>query len=312
MNIKALQAFNAVVQEGTVSSAAKLLNLSQPAVSRLIAVLEAELRLTLFKRERQRLHLTDEGVAFDREARRILAGLQEIPRIADEIRAHRLKHLRVVTMPRAALSVMAPAMARFTKKHPSVKVSLDIRSHRDIESWINGREYDLGFGNVPIAHRAATSTPLARAALEVLMPTDHPFCKKEVITPEDLRCETLIQQFPGMLLRKQTDALFEAHEVKIEQEILTGSSQMAQHLVANGAGLTIIDRLSMLAMDDRRVTTRPLNPTRWVAFGVIRHRSDDPDPMVEALTSLLRDEIEIRAAEGSIIPVGPGGERLVD
>ncbi len=41
MNIKALQAFNAVVQEGTVSNAAKLLNLSQPAVSRLIAVLEA-------------------------------------------------------------------------------------------------------------------------------------------------------------------------------------------------------------------------------------------------------------------------------
>ena len=163
MNIKALQAFQAVITEGSVSGAARAMHLSQPAVSRLIAVLEAELRLTLFKREKKRLLLTEEGAAFNREAHRILAGLREIPAIADEIRSHRPKRLRMVTMPRTALSVVAPAVARFAKEYPQVKLSLDVRSHRDIESWINGREYDLSFGNVPISFRAARSTPLVRA-----------------------------------------------------------------------------------------------------------------------------------------------------
>ena len=303
MNIKELQAFNAVVQEGTVSGAARLMNLSQPAVSRLIMLLESELHIPLFKREKQRLYLTEEGAAFNREARRILASLQEIPRIAKEIRAHRLKRLRMVTMPRVALSVVAPAVARFTQAHPDVKLSLDIRSHRDIDSWINGREYDLGFGNIPISHWAAESIPMGRAALEVLMPRDHPFAQKDVVALADLATVPLVQQFPGMLLRRQTDALFDAHDITIEQEVLAGSSQIAQHLVANGAGVTIIDRLSVLAMDDRLITTRPLSPTRWVSFGVIRHRNDDPDPMLSALIEMLREQIRLCAFEGSIIAI---------
>jgi DNA-binding transcriptional LysR family regulator len=61
MNIKALRAFRAVVAEGSVIGASRTMNLSQPAVSRLLALLEAELRLTLFLRVRRRLVLTDEG-----------------------------------------------------------------------------------------------------------------------------------------------------------------------------------------------------------------------------------------------------------
>ncbi|MCB2100242.1 MAG: LysR family transcriptional regulator [Rhodobacterales bacterium] len=300
MNIRALQAFSAVVTEGSVSGAARAMHLSQPAVSRLIGILETELRLTLFRRERQRLHLTEEGATFHREARRILAGLAEVPRIADEIRARRLRRLRMVTMPRTALSVVAPAVAQFSRDHPDVEVSLDIRSHRDLETWINGREYDLGFGNVPISHWAAVGTPLGRTKLEVLMPHGHPLARRDTVALTDLAGETLVQQFPGMLLRRQIDALMAAEDVTPAREVLTGSSQLAQHLVANGAGLTIIDRLSVLALDPRLVVSRPLHPTRWVTFGVIRHRDDDPDPLVDALTALLRRRLAACAEPGSI------------
>ncbi|SBW12984.1 LysR family transcriptional regulator [uncultured Alphaproteobacteria bacterium] len=305
MNIRALQAFNAVVLEGSVSAAAHAMNLGQPAVSRLIASLEAELRLTLFKREKQRLRLTEEGAAFNREARRILAALADIPRIAEEIRAHRPKRLRMVTMPRVSLSVVAPAVARFSRLHPEVKMSLDVRSHRDLDGWINGREYDLSFGNVPVSHWAARSTPLVRAALEVLMPRDHPFARKEVVTLEDLASETLVQNFPGMLLRRQTDAMFDAQGIQVEHELLAGTSQITQHLVAHGAGLAIIDRLSVLATDPTRIATRPLHPMKWVTFGAIRHRDDDPDPVVDALVDMLRARIAECAVPGSIEVVEP-------
>ncbi|MGE4529460.1 MAG: LysR family transcriptional regulator [Rhodospirillaceae bacterium] len=306
MNIRALQAFNAVVLEGSVSGAARMMNLGQPAVSRLIAVLEAELRLTLFKREKQRLRLTEEGAAFNKEARRILAALAEIPRIAEEIRAHRPRRLRMVTMPRVSLSVVAPAVARFSRLHPDVKMSLDVRSHRDLDSWVNAREYDLSFGNVPVSHWATKSIPLARATLEVLMPRDHPFAAKEAVTLEDLATETLVQNFPGMLLRRQTDAMFDAEGIQIGREFLAGTSQITQHLVAHGAGVAIIDRLSVLAMDPGLITTRPLHPVKWVAFGAIRHRDDDPDPLVEALIDMLRERIAECVVPGAIEVPGQG------
>nr|WP_321455784.1 LysR family transcriptional regulator [uncultured Cohaesibacter sp.] len=303
MNIKALLAFQAVITEGSVSGAARTMNLSQPAVSRLISILEAELRLTLFKREKKRLRLTEEGAAFNREAHRILAGLREIPTIADEIRSHRPRRLRIVTMPRTALSIMAPSVARFSKENPDVKLSVDVRSHRDIESWINGREYDLSFGNVPISFRSARSTPLVRAVFEVLMPTDHAFTKKTHVTLEDLAGETLVQNFPGMLLRRQTDMMFDTQGIRIEKELLAGTSQITEHLVAHGAGLTIIDRLSTLAMDQTQVTTRPLLPERWVSFGVIRHCDDDPTPLINHLINIIRDRIDECAVPGSIVAI---------
>ncbi|WP_138473393.1 LysR family transcriptional regulator [Poseidonocella sp. HB161398] len=300
MNLRALQAFNAVLATGSVSGAARHMNLSQPAVSRQIALLEAELNLTLFKRERRRLALTEQGQAFARESRRILASLQEIPRIADEIRQGRLQRLRIVTMPRTAMSIVAPAVARFSRQAPGVEISLDMRGHRDMEAWINGREYDLGFGNVPISHRAAVGTPLARAALELVVPAAHALSGEARVPLEALTGETLVNQFPGMLLRNQVDALLETRQVKVAREVLTNSSQMQQHLVANGAGVAIIDRLSTLTMGPDQLVSVPLEPTQWVVFGTIQHRETEPDPILGSLIAALRAQVERHARAGSI------------
>ncbi|MEF2073056.1 LysR family transcriptional regulator [Consotaella aegiceratis] len=284
MNIKALRAFRAIVAEGSMSAAAQTLNLSQPAISRLISLLESELQLSLFKRDRRRLVLTEQGAAFEREASRILIHLDEIPRIAAEIRSSSVRRLRLVTMPRTALSIVSPAVARFSREHPDVEVSLDLRARRDLDFWIGGREYDFGFGNVPVGHRAAVGIPLVRTALQVL-----------------------VTQFPGLLLRRQIDELFEAHDVRPRRLLLAGSSQIMQHLVANGAGVTVIDRLSTLALAPGVVSMRPFKPERWVAFGVIRPRANRLDPLSERMIDYLRDEIAKHLEAGSIELPTTGG-----
>ncbi len=300
MNIKALRAFRAVVAEGSVGAAGRALNLSQPAVSRLISLLEDELQLSLFRRDRRRLVLTEQGAAFEREASRILVHLDEIPRIAAEIRANQVKRLRLVTMPRTALSVVTPAVARFVQDHPDIEVSLDLRARRDLEFWITGREYDFGFGNVPVAHRAAIGTPLVRSALQVLLPRGHALEQRPFLTAEDLAGERFVAQFPGLLLRRQTDEIFGAQDVAPRRMLLAGSSQIAQHLVANGAGVTLIDRLSTLTLDPATVSMRPFKPDRWVAFGVIRHRLGELDAAAELMIGYLRQEIARHLEPGSI------------
>jgi DNA-binding transcriptional LysR family regulator len=300
MNIKALRAFRAIVTEGSVVGASRAMNLSQPAVSRLLALLEAELRLPLFHRVRRRMILTEEGRAFVREAGRILANLDEIPRIADEIRSSRVKRLRVVTMPRAALSVVCPAVANLTREHPDVEISLDLRTRRDLELWIGGKEYDIGFGNVPVLHPSVRSIPLVRVRLELLLPVGHPLSRRERLTVEDLAGEAVIAQFPGLLLRKQMDELFHASEMHISYRLQTSSSQMASHLVANGAGVTIIDRLSAATLDPREVVLRPLDPERWVSFGVILPKNDETEPLTELMIEYLRREIDDQLVPGIV------------
>lgn len=300
MNVKALRAFRAIVEEGTMNGAARTLNLSQPAISRLIGLLEAELKLTLFQRTKRRLVLTEEGRAFVREAGRILASLDEIPRIAAEIRASRVKRLRIVTMPRVALSVVTPAIARFSQDNPDVEVSVDLRARRDLELWIGGKEYDFGFGNVPVSHRAVRGVPLVRACIEVLMPSGHPLAAYDVLTPESIASERIIAQSPGLLLRRQTDEIFQAQDIDVHYSLLTGSSQIASHLVANGAGITLVDRLSTATLDPAKVVTRPLEPKRWVSFGVILPIDSELNPLAEKLIDYLRDEVRTKLVPGLV------------
>lgn len=302
MNIRALQAFRLVVSEGSVAGAARAMHISQPAVSRLVALLEAEFRLTLFRRSRQRLVLTDEGRAFLREASRILANLDELPRIAGEIRASRGQRLRLVTMPRISLSVVSPAVARFAAQYPDHHVSVDLRTRRDLELWIAGREYDLGIGNVPVHRDTVQGIPLVRSRLGVLLPAGHRLAGRKKLRLEDIAGERLIGQMPGLLLRRQVDELFGAIGLVPDYALETSSSQISCQMVACGAGLTVIDRLSIsgaLADSTRLV---PLEPAHWVAFGIILPSGAGLDGLTAQFVDCLKAELATRHEKGWVAP----------
>ncbi len=102
------------------------------------------------------------------------------------------------------------------------------------------------------------------------------------------------------MLRSQTDEIFQARDIEVNYSLLTGSSQIASHLVANGAGITLIDRLSTATLDPGKVVTRPLEPKRWVSFGVIRPVDGEPNPLAEKLIEYLRDEVRTKLVPGLV------------
>ena len=152
MNIKALRAFRLTLTEGSIAKASEKLHLSQSAVSRLISSLEGELHLELFERKGRRLLPTAQAKAFYREAGRILDNLDEIRHIADQIRKAQIERLRILTMPRVAPTLVSPTVSRFLSEQPDVRLVLDVRTRRDAEQWLVGREYDIGIGALPIEH----------------------------------------------------------------------------------------------------------------------------------------------------------------
>ncbi len=75
---------------------------------------------------------------------------------------------------------------------------------------------------------------------------------------------------------------------------------MQQHLVANGAGVAIIDRLSTLPAGSAAFVWRPIEPTRWVTFGAIRNRDAEADPLVEAMLAEIGGRLAECVTPGSI------------
>ena len=123
-----IEAFRAIIESGSVTAAADLLFLTQPSVSRLLADLEAELGFALFARIGRSLTPTPEADALYEEVRRSFVGLQEISRVADDIRQYRSGSLKIAAMPALGLQFLPGAIADFTAERPGIAVSLRVRS----------------------------------------------------------------------------------------------------------------------------------------------------------------------------------------
>jgi len=305
MNIKALNAFRAIVTEGSAAQAAQKLNTSQPAISRLIAILERELKLNLFHRTRRRLVLTTEGSEFYKETEKILFNLSQIPRIADEIRRQNYRSISVVVMPRAISGWVAPATAQFMADHPDIRLSVDERRLYDLEQWVAGRHYDIGVGVLPANHPEIETRTIFRARAEVLMPADHALSKRDEISAADLKSETLIGHWPGLLPREQMDDVFNSAGIEPKYVMETSSYQLACSLVGQGAGLTICDRITAASAPGPNTVTRPLTPAKWMHFGVLLPKGAPQNDVVDELITYLRGDIERREELGRLEAVDP-------
>lgn len=271
MNIRALRIFRLVVTKGSLAAAAETMGLSPPAASRLLALLEAETRLQLFHRTRRRLTLTPQGEAFYHETVHILAGFDEIPKIAEVIRHRSEGQFRLVTAPRIGQGLVAPALALFRRRYPDIRVSVDIRSRLDIEGRVGERLYDLGVISLPVSHPMVeiTNHPLFRVRVEAFLPEDHRLAAKTALSATDLAREPLLGLWPGQRWRQQVDDFFGCGGEKPQYAIETQSSLMACQLARDGAGIAILDRVCAQAVDLRGMTARPLEPERWILFGYI-------------------------------------------
>lgn len=291
MNIKALRAFRATLSEGSLARAAELLHLSQPAVSRLVSGLEGHLRLTLFDRSGRNLTPTPEGLAFYREAGRILDNLDEIPSIASDIRAGRTETLRIVTMPRIAHALVVPPVAEFIDQNPEINVSLDVRARREASKWLAGSQYDVGIGALPVSHPDIRTEVLVRVRAQAVIPRSLPIADKAVVSAEDLAPYLIIRLMRGLLLREQVDDFFGSAGISPARHLDVASSQIACSLAATGVGVTIADELVASQLPTSQVALVPVVPERWMSFGLLLPKEIVKERSTKAVVELFKEHI---------------------
>ena len=298
MNLKSLRTFYLIVREGSLAAAAEKLNLSQPAVSRLVRVLEDETKLQLFSRARRRLVLTHEGELFFREAEHILQGIDEIPRIANDVRKQTMVQLRVMTTAPIGLSLIAPSLALLNAEHPEIRCVVDIGSRFDLESMVGTRYYDLGVMSLPIAHSLVNldTKTLCRVKTIAVLPASHSLATKERLTADDLRDQPIIALRPNFLWRDRIDDFFKAGGVRPKYIMETQSTLIARELVVQGVGIAVMDKIVGGTSTSDGTVLIPLEPERWVSYGYVHPVGQKPNENAERLIHALHRVIETLAS----------------
>lgn len=287
MNLKSLKAFCLIMRHGSLAAAADSMHLSQPAVSRLISTLEHTMRITLFHRDKRALRPTAEGRAFHREAERILDGVERLPEIARDISEGAGAPLRVVVLSRLAAGLVAPAAKVFNERRPDVALTLEMHHRRDMERWLSGRQFDLGFAPLPVADsRISVSRLGARDAVAVFR-AGHPLARSGTVAVPDLAAEPLIALTADTLLQSQIEAIFSAAGLTPRVAMRTSSTLLACALAAQGLGYTITDPFTVRGLPDT-VTRARIEPGFAMEFGVLAPRDQAASPAAQDFEACVR------------------------
>ena len=279
MRIRYLQAFRAVMETGSVTEAAQTIYLTQPQVSRLIVSLEDELGLRLFVRTGRRLVPTEEGLRFYDETKRVFAGIDEIYKIAADIRAAKEPRLRVMSQPYLAYALLPESFAAFEKLYPDLRFSLEIRSRGDVGPWVAGQQFDLGLAALPINFPAARPVKFASAATVAALPKGHHLARKDRLTAGEIAAEPFIALRPFTLMRRFIDSTFHSvgFSLAIRAETSTGLSVC--QMVSKGLGVSIVDPLVAKCIDPDFIEIRKWDPGLKLRYGFVYSEAYAPSAL---------------------------------
>jgi len=260
ISLRQVEAFHAVMEAGSITGAADLMCITQPAVSRLIKDLEQRIGFSLFERRKGRVMPTVEALALFEEVQRAFTGLEKIASAAEEIRSFRAGYLQIASLPALAMRFLPRIITAFSEKHPGINVSVQIRSSTKVGEWVGSQQIDAGFAALQSSPAGVEQMTLYNAPLVVVLPSAHRLAREKVLTPEKLRGEPLVSLGSEYGIRQRTIEAYTLAGVPLTSRIETQLSLAVCEFVIAGAGVGLVEPVSANEMTDRGIVLRPFEP----------------------------------------------------
>ncbi|UOD32049.1 LysR family transcriptional regulator [Massilia violaceinigra] len=261
MRLRHIEVFHAIMQVGTISGAAQVLHISQPAVTKVLQHCELQLGMPLFERVRGKLYPKPEAHRLFAETEKLHRDLQGIRRLAASLKGGAVDTIRLVATPTIAVSVLPQAMTVWRKEFPHTRCELGTHHTSEIVQTLRLGEADLALSLQDPHHPGIVAEALAEGVMTVIAPPgswSEDLCGQPV-GPDGLSGE-LIGHADNDPLGEQLVAACEAQGVHPVFHTVVQTYQIARSLVEAGAGMAVVDPFTAASAQDARVQRRAWTP----------------------------------------------------
>jgi DNA-binding transcriptional LysR family regulator len=287
MRLKHIEVFNAIMLTGSVSGAARLLHVTQPAVTQTLQHAELQLGYVLFTRQRNRLVPTREAQALYPEVQKLVSQLESVRRLAGGLRADQRKELRLLIVPSLAVRALPDALRRFRRRHPNVAVSVRTLHSHEIAQAIALREGDVGIVYGANQHPALQHVPVATGRLVCV--SLRPARGADRRTTVEL-AELMRSGFIRIDERDPLGAMLAEQCARLGLEPTGGLTAQTHHiamvLAEQGFGPAIIDSFTAAATTSDALEVRALLPEVRVSVQALLPQGErSPQPAADLIDS---------------------------
>jgi len=287
LNLDQLRALLTVTETGSFSAAARLLNLSQPAVSLQIRELESRCGVRLVERDGRGVRATAAGRDLSAHAKRLCAEADAALTAMRRYKGGCVGRVHLGAGPTALTYLLPPVLQRLREHYPDIDLVVTTGTTDDISDRILSNTLDLGFTALPAKREELLEIPVRTDPMVAILPAtdlDVP----PAITPADVDRRTLILEYQRIPHTQLARAWLRAAGVEVRPAMEFDHIDDIKHAVAAGLGMALVPEPAVaLGPPINSILVRPLDPPLIRTLGLILRRNKPDDPALRAV----RDEI---------------------
>lgn len=291
MKFRHIEVFHAVYQTGSVTGAARALNVSQPSVSKVLGHAEDQLGFRLFERVKGRLTPTREADALYRNVDELYGQMASLKTMADNLRRGSGGRIRLGVTPTLGLGVAPDAIAGFRKTHPDVIFDIRTLNHNEVRAALIEQECDIAVSYDSPRHPRLGSVAIGKGELGVLyrrcdMPDAPERIDFGLLESKDwisLAADGWVAQTCAQEIERRT--------LRLNAIVTVRTYYVAAALVARGVGVTVMDQHSAQACLTPELEFRPFTRPLPLTMYCIYLQDRPPSKIIQKFIDVLRREI---------------------
>ena len=286
MNLRHIEIFHAVYVNGSVSAAARALNVAQPSVTKVLRHAEQSLGFALFERVKGRLIPTEDAHALFEDVAHIHERIHALREAGQNIRHGRGGLLRIAALPSLGLSAIPNAIARFLDHHPGTSFDLQSIHNDELVRKLYERETDVVISyeappSAPVAHQWIGEGELVVFYREADLPDAPPRIPLGLVADKPF----IRPAQSGPLGRVLSNELMRTG-VTLQEIGSARTLYTATGLVKAGVGMTIVDNFTAHAALLPGLAYRPVQPALTFDINAIYLQNR---PLSQATAAFLKE-----------------------
>ncbi|KEQ05314.1 LysR family transcriptional regulator [Pseudorhizobium pelagicum] len=287
LSLRQIEVFHTVMNARSITGASKVLNVSQPALSRTIRRIEDILGIALFIRDRNGLVPTSEALEIYAEIDPLLRQLTGVGAQIERIVRGETAVFRIGSTASVARALVPQALRELSQEVPGIELFFDVLPVDQIEDYLTtGR----GEALVTIAtpdHPLIAIEPVGRADLVAVIPRTHPLSKKTLVGSRDLAGADFIAFAAGGAHQRVVDSFLDRAKVKVNARAVARFSDTALALANEEMGIVLVDYMTTLGPLGSNLVVRPIENAPQFEVSVLWNRRRPHSANLQKLIEIL-------------------------
>lgn len=293
MRLRHIEVFHAVYTCGSITAAARSLNVSQPSISKALAHAEQQLGFALFDRQKGKIIPTQEAERLIHHVTDAYKNIGELRRLSENLRASDTGRIRIAMTPAFGIDLVPAAIASYLEKHPDTRFEIETLHHHQITRALRELRVDIGLVFEPPPTQGIQINVLAKASYVVLTHKSMDFGDKKHLSLDDLADMPFISLSTRSPLGGVLANRIETSKTELRSVAKVETYQMAKAMVSHGAGVAIIDEITARSNGHANVIARQLEPRLSFKVAML-HIESEP---LSIITQRFVDHLKLAVAQ---------------